>query len=164
MQQTNRKSTLNPNVMRIIPIIILALASIPVSWQKTAWWTTFLLVWRMLLIFRQHQWVLSVWGEQNSFFPSYVLIGMLLKDMVESSLLSKYELLTADIDGVMGLWFFRKRAQNTKIDKNWSKDFDSAPRAHYLTTMILWNGLNHSFFTQDGNIDLSPAIKIMHAN
>ena len=40
---------------------------------------------------------------------------MVLKGMGERFLLSKDEPLTPDIDGVMALWIFRKRAQNTKI-------------------------------------------------
>ena len=53
--------------------------------------------------------ILSVWGG---------LIGMLLKSMGESFLLSKDEPLTPNIDGVMALWIFRRRAQKTK---NWRK-------------------------------------------
>ena len=41
---------------------------------------------------------------------------MLLKGMGDS--LSKYEPLTPDIDGVMALWIFRKRAQTAE---NWQK-------------------------------------------
>ena len=49
--------------------------------------------------------ILSVWGEQNYFFcfHFYALVGMLLKDMDESFLLSKDEPLTPNIDGVMAL-------------------------------------------------------------
>ena len=49
--------------------------------------------------------LLSVWGQEIVFlyFHFYVLIGVLLKDIVESCLLSKNELLTPDIDGVMAL-------------------------------------------------------------
>ena len=39
---------------------------------------------------------------------------MLLKGVGESFLLSKGEPLTLDIDGVMVLWFFRRRAQTAK--------------------------------------------------
>ena len=48
--------------------------------------------------------VLSVWGEQNIIFFNinfYVSIGMLLKGMVESSLLFEDEPLTPNIDKVM---------------------------------------------------------------
>ena len=38
-----------------------------------------------------------------SIFMFYALFGMLLKGMVENSLLSKDELLTPDIDGVMAV-------------------------------------------------------------
>ena len=50
--------------------------------------------------------LLSVWGEKIIFFCIfifYVLIGVLLKGMVESSLLSEDELLIPDIDEVMAL-------------------------------------------------------------
>ena len=53
-----------------------------------------------------------------SIFIIHVLFGMLLKDMVKSSLLSKDELLTPNIDKVMGVWKFRRKAQNTKIGKH----------------------------------------------
>ena len=43
--------------------------------------------------------------------------------MVESSLLSQYELVTSNIDNVMGVWIFRRRAQNTKFGKNWMPRF-----------------------------------------
>ena len=43
---------------------------------------------------------------------------MLLKGMGESFLLSKDEPLTPNIDGVMALWIFRRRAQTAK---NWRK-------------------------------------------
>ena len=42
---------------------------------------------------------------------------MLLKAMGESFILSKDEPLTPNIDGDMALWFFRRRAQNTKIGR-----------------------------------------------
>ena len=45
---------------------------------------------------------------------------MLLKGMGESFLLSEDEPLTSNIDGVMTLWIFRRRAKNTKIGKNWT--------------------------------------------
>ena len=48
--------------------------------------------------------VLSVWGENFVFyFHVYASFGMLTAGMVESSLLSKDELLTPSIDGVMVL-------------------------------------------------------------
>ena len=49
----------------------------------------------------------------------YVFIDVLLKGMVESCLLSKDEPLTPDIDGVIALWIFRRRAQNMKIGKKY---------------------------------------------
>ena len=51
-----------------------------------------------------------------SFF--YVLTVVLLKDMGESFLLSEYEPLTPNIDGVMALWIFRRRAQTRKSAEN----------------------------------------------
>ena len=47
---------------------------------------------------------------------------MLLKGMVESSLLFKDEPLTPNIDKVMPVWTFRRRAQNMNIGKNWQKN------------------------------------------
>ena len=44
-------------------------------------------------------------------------IGMFLKRVIESYLLSKYERLTPNIDQVVPVWHFRNRAQNTKISK-----------------------------------------------
>ena len=41
--------------------------------------------------------------------------------MIESSLLFKDEPLTYNIDKVMGIWFFRRRAQNTKICRKLAK-------------------------------------------
>ena len=46
-----------------------------------------------------------------------------LKDMVKSSQLSKDEPLTPNVNKVMGVWFFRRRAQNTKIGKIWTSQF-----------------------------------------
>ena len=46
---------------------------------------------------------------------------MLLKGMDERFLLSKDEPLTPGIDGVLALWIFRNRAQNTKIGKKLPK-------------------------------------------
>ena len=46
-----------------------------------------------------------------------VWICMFLKKVVKSSLLSKYERLTPNIDQVMPVWKFRNRAQNTKISE-----------------------------------------------
>ena len=43
--------------------------------------------------------------------------------MVERPLLSKDELPTSNIDKVMGVWIFRRRAQNTKIGKKWTSRF-----------------------------------------
>ena len=42
---------------------------------------------------------------------------MSLKDMIESSLLPKDEPLSPNIDKVVRVWIFRRRAQNTKIGK-----------------------------------------------
>ena len=44
----------------------------------------------------------------------YAWIGMLLKGMGESFLLSKDESLTLDIDGVMALWMSKRGAQTTE--------------------------------------------------
>ena len=55
------------------------------------------------------------------FFNLYVSIEMLLKGMVESSLLWRDEPLTPNIDKVMTVWTFRRRAQNAKIGKIWQK-------------------------------------------
>ena len=55
-------------------------------------------------------------GSRTIFLYShfYVLIGMSLKAVVRSCLLSKDELLTPHIDGVMAFCIFKMRAQNTK--------------------------------------------------
>ena len=57
--------------------------------------------------------LLSVWDQLIIFFyfRFYAWFGMLSKDMGESFLLSKDEPLTPNIDGVMALWIFRRRAQ-----------------------------------------------------
>ena len=66
--------------------------------------------------------VLSVWGQLIFFcFHFYARVCMLSKDMGESFLLSKDEPLTPNIDGVMPLWIFRTRAQNTKIGQKSAK-------------------------------------------
>ena len=46
---------------------------------------------------------------------------MLLKGMGERFLPSEDEPLTPNIDGVMALWIFRRRAQNTKIGQKSAK-------------------------------------------
>ena len=46
---------------------------------------------------------------------------MLSKGMGERFLLSEDEPLTPNIDGVMALWIFRRRAQNTKIGRKSAK-------------------------------------------
>ena len=53
-----------------------------------------------------------------SIFIFHVTIGVFLKGMVGSSLLSEDEPLTPNIDKVMGFRIFRRRAQNTKIGKH----------------------------------------------
>ena len=63
--------------------------------------------------------VLSVWGEHFFFyFNFYAWFGMLLKGVGESFILSEDEPLTPNIDGVMALWIFRRRAQTAK---KWQK-------------------------------------------
>ena len=47
-------------------------------------------------------------------FHFYVLFGVLLQGMVESYILSKYELLNPNIDEVMIDWILRRKAQHTK--------------------------------------------------
>ena len=47
-------------------------------------------------------------------FHFYAWFGMVFKGMGESFLLSKDEPLTPNIDGVMALWIFRRRAQTSK--------------------------------------------------
>ena len=63
--------------------------------------------------------ILSVCPLQNYYYFFHALLGILLKGMVGSCLLSKDALLVPDIDGVMALWIFKRRAQNTQIDKIW---------------------------------------------
>ena len=56
-------------------------------------------------------------GSTNIFFSifiCYAWFGMVSKGMVESFLLSKDEPLTPNIDGVMALWIFWRRAQTAK--------------------------------------------------
>ena len=53
----------------------------------------------------------------------FVSIGMLLKGVVESSLLFKDEPLTPNIGKVTPVWFFRTRAQNAKINEHWTSWF-----------------------------------------
>ena len=65
-------------------------------------------------------------GSRNIFiciFNFYVASGVQLKGMIESFLLSKDEPLTPNIDEVMAVWIFRRRAQNTKIGKKWTSQF-----------------------------------------
>ena len=57
------------------------------------------------------------------YFQCYVSIGMLLKGLVESSLLFEGEPITPNIDKAMPVWIFRRRARNTKIGKN-TRKFD----------------------------------------
>ena len=68
---------------------------------------------------RQRQQLLSVCLGLITllYFHFYVLIGVLLKGVVKSCLLSKDELLTPNIDEDMTVWIFRRRAQNTKMAK-----------------------------------------------
>ena len=58
---------------------------------------------------------------------------MLLKGMGEGFLLSKDEHLTPSIDGVMVLWIFRKRAQNTKIGQKLAKIGPLDPRFYFFS-------------------------------
>ena len=50
-----------------------------------------------------------------SIFIFYSWFGMLLKGVGESFLMFKDEPLTPNIDGVMALWIFRRRAQTAEI-------------------------------------------------
>ena len=62
--------------------------------------------------------LLSIWGQLVfSIFILYAWFGMLSKGMGETFLLSADEPLTPDIDGVMSLWIFKRRAQNTKNER-----------------------------------------------
>ena len=56
--------------------------------------------------------VLSVWGQLKIFSICifYAWFGMSSKGIGESFLLSEDEPLTPNIDGVMVLWIFRRRA------------------------------------------------------
>ena len=73
--------------------------------------------------------LLSVWGQLIIFFHFHfhAWFGMLPKGMGESFLLSEDEPLTPNIDGVMALWIFRRRAQTAenrrKSVKNWTSKF-----------------------------------------
>ena len=49
--------------------------------------------------------------------------GVLLKGMTDSCLLPKDELPTPNIDEVMIVWIFRRRAQNTKIGEHLTSQF-----------------------------------------
>ena len=51
-------------------------------------------------------------------FTCCVLFGVLLEGMVDSSLLSKDESLTPNIDKVIGVWNFRRRAQIQRLAKS----------------------------------------------
>ena len=86
--------------------------------------------WVCLLVFLISSWctirpfsLLSVWGQLIVFsiLKFYAWFGMLLKGMGENFLLFKGEPLTPDIDGVVELWIFRRRAQNTKIGQKSGK-------------------------------------------
>ena len=56
-------------------------------------------------------------------FVFYAWFGILLKSMVQSSLLSKDETQTPNIDKVMAIWILRRRALKTKIGKFWTSRF-----------------------------------------
>ena len=61
--------------------------------------------------------VLSVWGQEIYIFCIFIFyawFGMLLKGMGESFILFEDEPLTPNIDGVMALWIFRRRAQTAE--------------------------------------------------
>ena len=71
--------------------------------------------------------ILSVWGGLNYCFPIFIFyawVGMLLKSMGKSFLLSKDEPVSLNIDGVMALWIFRRRAITAK---NWQKSAKIGP-------------------------------------
>ena len=59
--------------------------------------------------------------DKFSSFIFYAWYGILWKGMGESFLLSKEEPLTPNIDGVMTLWIFRRRAQNTQNLQTWKR-------------------------------------------
>ena len=72
--------------------------------------------------------VLSVWAQKpifHNFSFTYVLIGVLLKGIVESSVpvLSTDEPLTPNNNKVMTVRNFRRRTQNTKNGKHWTFRF-----------------------------------------
>ena len=46
-----------------------------------------------------------------------------MRGMVESFLLSEEKPTTPDVDGLMALSIFRRRAQNKKIGKKWTSKF-----------------------------------------
>jgi len=59
-----------------------------------------------------------LFGVNKYFFQIFIFyawFGMLLKGMGESLILSKDEPLTPNIDGVMVLWIFRRRAQTAYV-------------------------------------------------
>ena len=66
---------------------------------------------------------LSVWGQEFLCCRFLCLNWCLLKSMIESYLLFKDELLALNIDEVMAVGIFRRRAQNTKIGKHWTPCF-----------------------------------------
>ena len=84
-----------------------------------------------------------------SIFVFYACFGMLLKGMVESYQLSKDELLTPNIDEVMVVWIFRRRAKNTqnrqKLDLAIlvSFFFGPHPLVCYITELIFPELRNH---------------------
>ena len=59
---------------------------------------------------------------------------MLWKGMGESFLLSEDEQLTPNIDGVMALLIFRRRAQNTKIGQKLAKIGPLDPSFYFILT------------------------------
>ena len=54
------------------------------------------------------------------YFHFNILFGMLLKGIVESSILSKDEPLTPNVHEVMTFHFFRRRALKAKTGKSWT--------------------------------------------
>ena len=77
------------------------------------------------------------WTKLFFYFHFYAWFCMPLKSMGESFLLPKDEHLTPTIDGVMALWFFRRRAQNTKIDQNSTKIGPLDPSFSYFCPVPL---------------------------
>ena len=71
----------------------------------------------------ERPWLLSVCSGLMfvCIFNFYVLTVGLSDGMGESFLLSKDGPLTPNIDGVVALWIFRRRAQNTKIGRKSAK-------------------------------------------